>query len=224
MANEPIGDIEIIFPSPTSAEKVPAATSAQSTQPLALGHNRTTTRIRVLRAHRTIEVARSISRTDGQDKATGEWTKKIVPALGHGYYIKVPEEEFKLLDGKDKEGLDRLYRFLKICEAVEKVDRYERGSPAERTAYQPMDQAKISIKEKLKFQNCEPAAKPDSWKAKYVDPSTGAQTMETTFPAASSQSTGSLSSLRVVPRPPKFRTAPSPSNSDLTYPSRSRRT
>lgn len=224
MVNEPIGDIEIMLPAPTNAEKTPV--SAELT--LAPGSDsrldRTTTRVRLLRNHRTIEISRSVSGVQGKGKATGEWTRKVIPTLGHGYQVKIPDEEADLLDDKDTKCLARLYRFLKICEAVEMV-----GSPGEDLLPTRNFSGQRLCPEQPKFLDTEPMASRPRCTANDTGvrdtaacpPTSGFETTSVTTP---SDATRPLSSLRVTPRPPKFSLTSITSGSNLADAGDSRRT
>lgn len=132
MANGPYGDVEIIVPRPDPSHAKPSRENSTASDPGSENSVSPTTQIRLLRTHRAIEISQCSPR--GRERAVGEWTKRVVPTLGSGYHVKIPEEEAARLDGKAKRLLEMLYRFLNVCEASEKTRIATAGH-----AYHPPD-------------------------------------------------------------------------------------
>lgn len=109
MANEPFGDVEIVSPPPVESHTGGRAPDGPQRY--------RTTRLRLLRASRAVEVSRYSPRGDG--KTAGEWTKRVFPILGQGFDVKIPSEELDGLDDAVTGALEMLGSFLKLCKLVE---------------------------------------------------------------------------------------------------------
>lgn len=109
MANEPFGDVEVVSPPPVESHTGGKA-------PDGLQRHRTT-RLRLLRASRAVEVSRYSPR--GDSKTAGEWTKRVFPILGQGFDVNIPSEELDVLDDAVAGALEMLGSFLKLCKLVE---------------------------------------------------------------------------------------------------------
>lgn len=206
MANEPFGNIEITLEVATRSylglHKPKPTPTGQTGSDLGT----TTARLRLVRAHRTIEISRSSSRVRDNGEPTGSWTKKIIPTTGREYQVQVPEEEVDLLDDTDLEGLKRLYRFLKICEAVEKIANLDLGHLPLRAKSR-----RVGITENDSESQDDNSTGEKTFR---VEHNTSRDTSATWIPDAPSDTACNtspsaqshpLSSIRVLPRPPKLR-------------------
>jgi hypothetical protein len=225
LANDPEGDIEIIYPRPELSTNNPnnsSATVAQSSH-----HNRQeTTRIRLLRSRHTIEISRHIPKAIGKAKIVGKWTKQVIPVLGHGFQIKVPDEEYVVLDQKAREALGVLYRFLKVCDAVEEtriarclpVDEARQAIPPSAQNNAPMrgiDQrddcispsAKRHVEDEMSCPTPQPSRPTSSHRGPSVRTSDDSASTTTSLRATIHASTSSIfpfGNVPVRPRPLKF--------------------
>ncbi len=114
MANEPRGDIEVILPPPNLTPR-----QAKSRRPPA--HPTVeppSMRIKLLRRARTLEIARHVVSRHGS--TAGEWTKKVIPVLGTA--SQIADEDWNLMESTEQAGLNILWSFLRVCEALDKMD------------------------------------------------------------------------------------------------------
>ncbi|KZT73741.1 hypothetical protein DAEQUDRAFT_807948 [Daedalea quercina L-15889] len=118
MANEPLGDIELTFGRGSSHERFKGG---DSDTPDGTGPQM---RVSLRRRRQTVEVARFIPSPSAQAQAeagTGEWTRRVLPVTMD--YLCVSDESLAALEPAERDGLDHLARFLRLCEALEGLER-----------------------------------------------------------------------------------------------------
>ncbi|KAI0917288.1 hypothetical protein AcW2_007460 [Taiwanofungus camphoratus] len=111
MANEPLGDIELVVP-PFDRQ----CRSEQLDDNVASGKG-PNMRIRLLRRSHIIEIARHIPPASRSKERTGEWLKKVFSAAGDEFGIT--NEDWATLEPVERAGIQHLAEFLRVCEAVE---------------------------------------------------------------------------------------------------------
>lgn len=104
MANQPKGDIELLF----------GVSAFSSNKAAGLLGNVPSMRLRFSRQGRSLEFARHISSVHGE-----EWTKKVISATTETPYISTGD--WKTLEQTDKDAMHQLTRFVRICESVEEL-------------------------------------------------------------------------------------------------------
>jgi polo-like kinase 4 len=117
MSNTPQADIEILL---QQVERNINRDSSGKDMRNAQTSN-TSMRIRLSRQKRSVEIARCVPGPWG-----GEWTKKVLLATGRGVGIR--ESDLRGLHILEKEGINRLAAFLRVCEAVECLDVVDKSS------------------------------------------------------------------------------------------------
>ncbi|GLB38488.1 putative serine threonine-protein kinase PLK4 [Lyophyllum shimeji] len=176
MANAPQADIELLFsgqaPSPS---KDPSASDPSL-------------RIRFSRRNHTLEFARHISNSRGE-----EWTKKVVATIPGPPYLST--KDWKELKQAEQDAMHHLTRFVRMCDAVESEIDATPSAPDKYTS--TADKTKIRI----------PVAsqKPDGL-ARTHDSVSSASTITSTF-----------SSFNLAPRPPKISAKTACSTPSLAY-------
>ena len=110
MANGPKGDIEILFLCPSNSAFLcergnkPAGSKNQDNPRM---------RIRLFRQSRSIEIARSISGTQGK-----EWINRTLYTSGDG--CSVAAGDWERLEDDERKGIQETVRFVRLCEAHER--------------------------------------------------------------------------------------------------------
>ncbi|KAL6304318.1 kinase-like domain-containing protein [Sparassis latifolia] len=103
MANEPLGDIELLFsPLEAHCQKSVQKEGAQM-------------RIRLRRTKRSLEIARCSPRVS--KTGTEEWVRKVLTTASRSFDIA--EEDWAVLDPIERMGLGHMAAFLRVCETVE---------------------------------------------------------------------------------------------------------
>jgi hypothetical protein len=103
MSNAPQADIELLFQQ--NEHDLKRGTRNQPTQ-------KTSMRIRLSRQKHSVEIARYTPESWG-----GEWTKKMVHTTGIG--VGIPGSDWCALQALEKERIEHLAEFLRVCEVVE---------------------------------------------------------------------------------------------------------
>ncbi|KZT12112.1 uncharacterized protein LAESUDRAFT_691279 [Laetiporus sulphureus 93-53] len=125
MANEPCGDIELLFSAARSDGQMKQGGEGVSPA----GSSRM--RIRLWRRRNSVEVSSFIPAAQPSQAGTGEWIKKVLPATEEG--VLIPGQSLDALNLQEKTGVKRLTEFLLVCTAVESLgleDRTFLPSPA----------------------------------------------------------------------------------------------
>jgi polo-like kinase 4 len=115
MSNIPQGDIEIVYPSCSASLHKKRHRQAESVikgEPYS-----PTMRVRFCRQRQTVEIARFVHAPGG-----GEWTKHFLKTVDGS----LGNTDWHSLQIAEKTAMDDLHEFVRVCEAVEKV---EDGSP-----------------------------------------------------------------------------------------------
>ncbi|CAL1713208.1 unnamed protein product [Somion occarium] len=120
MANEPLGDIEILSPPVNVSSKHPFKDN-QAVLPI-----KTTTRMRLLRRSGTLEISRYLPTSSHSGPLTGEWTKKVIRLTNHSEWIS--SKDHKGLDSNESNLLHILEHFLQVCAAAEQCENSENAS------------------------------------------------------------------------------------------------
>jgi polo-like kinase 4 len=120
MANEPLGDIELLFHC-LNTPSLPDPTSNKNSSYL-----QSNMRIRFSRHSRSVEVSRFVSMSPSTaGKNQGEWTKKVFPCVTGEKLL-----EIEILDDKEREGVTVLMTFLRLCETAEAIETARNDIPA----------------------------------------------------------------------------------------------
>ncbi|KAF7346227.1 Protein kinase domain-containing protein [Mycena sanguinolenta] len=173
MANAPQGDIELlVFGSPSDISNGHKQGSG----------DRARMRIRLSRQTGLLEFAKHVSGARGE-----EWTKKVLKA-NEGYPHRICTEDWDALDETERESLAQLTRFLRTCEALERLEVEEE----ERKEEHEDDSAATSKPSK-------------SGASRFQTGKTQSPSTDTVLPASfSSTRTLPLMNVALPPRPPKF--------------------
>ncbi|KAF7792613.1 hypothetical protein EIP86_003710 [Pleurotus ostreatoroseus] len=116
MANEPDGDIEVMIPPSDSAPRRPRTADRSS------GNGRdarpsVNIRLRLFQRHHLVEISRYM-KTSGATGA-GEWMKKVLPTSGRSPVLRLDKDDWRALEECERSGLEVLWYFVRVCEAVE---------------------------------------------------------------------------------------------------------
>ncbi|KAH9841603.1 uncharacterized protein C8Q71DRAFT_339837 [Rhodofomes roseus] len=200
MANEPLGDIELIGKG-HSPENLKAHGLLTSNEP----HMRITLR----RRRQSVEIARFIPSAQTQTKAgTGEWIRKVLPVTTD--YLCVSQETLAALEVGERDGLERLAVFLQLCEALEMQERDFLGYAASGCAPGQLGQHKNdALQQGFETQKKDGLAGLDRLRAHSRAPSPDGYVSDdgeggTLATMATSASTKALPSFELAPRPYKF--------------------
>ena len=122
MSNTPHADVELLFKNSgdNSAVQSPLAKGQKGTQTQA------TMRIRLSRQRRSLEIARYVPGPWG-----GEWTKKVMQYLctgQDGEFGGLARAEWDGLLVMEREGVECLVEFLRVCEVVDSLEVVRSGN------------------------------------------------------------------------------------------------
>ncbi|KAH9936352.1 uncharacterized protein B0H18DRAFT_1113755 [Fomitopsis serialis] len=209
MANEPLGDIELTFGRGPLPDSLKATDPSMSNEP----HMRITLR----RRRQAVEIARFIPSAHTEVKAgTGEWIRKVLPLAMN--YLCVSEDTLAALEPGERDGLEQLARFLRLCEALETQERELRGQ--EIAADTMLQRAATSEDDNDSLDEHGVKTHPENGltglgrrRAQSQTSTVGAMipddedgTLATMATRASSSSASVLPSIELAPRPSKFST------------------
>jgi hypothetical protein len=120
MSNTPHADVELLFRNfGDSAAQSPPAKGQKGMQTQA------TMRIRLSRQRRSLEIARYVPGPWG-----GEWTKKVMQYLctgQEGEFGEMAQAEWDGLLVMEREGVECLVEFLRVCEVVDSLEVVRSG-------------------------------------------------------------------------------------------------
>jgi hypothetical protein len=121
MSNTPHADVELLFRNSgnSSAAQSPPAKGQKGMQTQA------TMRIRLSRQRRSLEIARYVPGPWG-----GEWTKKVMQYLctgQEGEFGGMAQAEWDGLLVMEREGIECLVEFLRVCEVVDSLEVVRSG-------------------------------------------------------------------------------------------------
>lgn len=196
MANEPLGDIELVFGTRTAPGRTESGTDAQM-------------RVSLRRRRQAVEIERFLPSSRANLKTgTGEWTRKVLPAAVG--YLCVSDEDLSALEVVERAALERLAGFLMICEALEAQEQ-ELGAATKQvdtTEFATrMDADSTAHKDHMLKGRSSPKNKP------HIRPRTSPLGSATSVSedgslatVATTASTRALGSIEVAPRPLKLST------------------
>lgn len=114
MANEPLGDIEVVF---TPEVLGVAGSYSKGGTSIPQGPN---LRVRLSRLRQSVEISRHVPPASEGRPGTGEWVKKVLPVTPGEYALL--GEALEKLESTEKTGWRHLVDFLMICQAVEELE------------------------------------------------------------------------------------------------------
>lgn len=110
MANEPLGDIEVVF---TPEVLGVAGSYSKGGTSIPQGPN---LRVRLSRLRQSVEISRHVPPASEGRPGTGEWVKKVLPVTPGEYALL--GEALEKLESTEKTGWRHLVDFLMICQDV----------------------------------------------------------------------------------------------------------
>lgn len=187
MANDPQGDIELLFRSnPLMSMNVGQPTLGKNPQGYSM-------RIRFLRQAGTIEISRYVLGTRGE-----EWTKKVMASTAGSPQVAATDRD--ALDPLETKAMHQLFSFLRICEAIDVLD--DSGYDSHHTPSNTVvEKAAARSNDTLKGYYKATPTVPGTW------PAPIARNISISNKTTASKS---LSSVNLAPRPPKLSKAPIP--------------
>lgn len=196
MANEPLGDIELVFSTRTAPGRTESGTDTQM-------------RVSLRRRRQVVEIERFLPSSRANLKTgTGEWIRKVLPAAVG--YLCVSDEDLSALEVVERAALERLAGFLMICEALEAQEQ-ELGAATKQvdtTEFATrMDADSVAHKDRM------PKGRSSTKNKSHIRPRTSPLGSATSVSedgslatVATTASTRALASIEVAPRPVKLST------------------
>lgn len=201
MANEPLGDIELILSTRTASDRL-QSTSSEGAD--------TQMRVSLRRRRQAVEIERFVPTSRANLKAgTGEWNRKVLPAAVG--YLCVSDEDLAALELGERAALERLAEFLRICEALEAQER-EPGDTSGTQTVDITETARRMDENGTENRHTIPKDKFSSEDEPHIQTSPPGSAISdsedgTLATVATTASTRALPSIEVAPRPLKFSTS-----------------
>lgn len=114
MANDPLGDIEILSPPPPQTRKQDSKKKEDTAAP-----SSNNMRIRFLRRSSTVELSRYTAPQTQTAAIAGEWSKKVIRVISKDSAdLQFVDADTTTLDTADWDGMNLLCNFLPLCDTV----------------------------------------------------------------------------------------------------------